>query len=114
MSAKLKGKVAMITGGSSGIGLAAAKRFVAEGAEVFITGRRQAELDKAVAEIGDHATGLQGDVANLTDLDRIYDMVTAQAGHIDVLFANAGVYEPGVLGDLSEAHVDKIFGINVR
>jgi len=93
MSGKLKGKVAIVTGGSSGIGLATAKRFVAEGAYVLITGRRQAELEAAVKEIGPNVTGVQGDVANLGDLDRLYAMVKAKKGRIDILFANAGIAE---------------------
>src|SRR6201984_9255 len=91
---KLSGKIAVITGGSSGIGLATAKRFVEEGAYVFITGRRQAELDKAVAEIGRNVTGVQGDVSNLDDLDRLYKEVETKKGKLDVLFANAGIAEP--------------------
>lgn len=87
---KLQGKVAVITGGNSGIGLATAKRFVAEGAYVFITGRRQTELDGAVKSIGENVTGIQGDVAKLADLDRIYSTVRKQKGRLDVLFANAG------------------------
>jgi len=87
---KLQGKVAVITGGNSGIGLATAKRFVAEGAYVFITGRRQTELDSAVKTIGENVTGIQGDVAKLGDLDRIYSIVGTQKGRLDVLFANAG------------------------
>src|SRR6478752_908472 len=90
MSGKLQGKVAVITGGNSGIGLATAKRFVAEGAYVFITGRRQAELDGAVKSIGENVTGIQGDVAKLADLDRIYLTIKEQKGRLDVLFANAG------------------------
>src|SRR3954462_15502315 len=88
---KLDDKVAVITGGNSGMGLATAKRFVAEGAYVFITGRRQAELDKAVELIGKNVTGVQGDVSNLSDLDRLYATVKEQEGRIDVLFANAGI-----------------------
>src|SRR5215470_18616191 len=91
MSKKLEGKVAVITGGNSGIGLATARRFVAEGARVFITGRRQAELDEAVRQIGKHITGVRGDVANLADLDRLFATVKQQQGRVDVLFANAGV-----------------------
>src|SRR5215813_12098776 len=91
MSKKLEGKVAVITGGSSGIGLATAERFVAEGAYVFIIGRRQAELDKAVKQIGHNVTAVQGDVSNLEDLDRLYATVKEQKRRIDVLFANAGV-----------------------
>ena len=89
--AALTGKVAVITGGNSGIGLATAKRFVAEGAYVFITGRRQSELDKAVAEIGKNVTSIQGDVSNLEDLDRLYQEIAASKGKIDIVFANAGI-----------------------
>src|SRR4026208_935687 len=90
---RLKDKVAVITGGNSGIGLATAQRFVAEGAYVFITGRRQSELDKAVKQIGNNVSGVQGDVSNMADLDRVYATVKQQKGHIDILFANAGVSE---------------------
>jgi NAD(P)-dependent dehydrogenase (short-subunit alcohol dehydrogenase family) len=88
---KLQGKVAVITGGTSGIGLATAKLFIQEGASVYITGRRQKELDEAVKELGDNATGVQGDVANLADLDRLYAIVGANKQRIDIVFANAGV-----------------------
>ncbi len=91
MSKKLEGKVAVVTGGNSGIGLATAMRFVAEGAHVFITGRRQSDLDAAVKQTGANATGVQGDVSKLTDLDRLYDTVKQQKGRIDVLFANSGI-----------------------
>lgn len=111
---KLEGKVALITGGNSGIGLATAKQFVAEGAYVFITGRRQAELDAAVQSIGKNVTGVQGDVSNLDDLDRLYATVLDQKGRIDVLFANAGGGEFAPLGAITEAHFDKIFNINVK
>jgi NAD(P)-dependent dehydrogenase (short-subunit alcohol dehydrogenase family) len=112
---KLEGKVAVITGGNSGIGLATAQRFVAEeGAYVFITGRRQSELDAAVKQIGKNITGVQGDVSNLADLDRLYAKVKEQRGRIDILFANAGVAEFARLGEISEAHFDKTFGINVK
>jgi NAD(P)-dependent dehydrogenase (short-subunit alcohol dehydrogenase family) len=111
--AKLDGKVAVITGGNSGIGLATAERFVAEGAHVFITGRRQAELDKAVKRIGKNVTAVQGDVANLSDLDRLYAAVK-EKGRIDVLFANAGVGAISPLAEVSEEHFDRIFDINVR
>ena len=114
---KLEGKVAVITGGRSGIGLATAQRFVDEGAYVFITGRRQSELDAAVKQIGknndNNVTGVQGDVSNLADLDRLYAAVK-EKGRIDILFANAGVAELAPLGEISEAHFDKTFGINVK
>jgi NAD(P)-dependent dehydrogenase (short-subunit alcohol dehydrogenase family) len=110
----LQGKVAVITGGNSGIGLATAKRFVKEGAYVFITGRRQAELDKAVAEIGSNVTAVQGDVANLDDLDRLYKEVAAKKGKLDVLFANAGIAEPKPTPAVSSEHYDKTFGVNAR
>jgi NAD(P)-dependent dehydrogenase (short-subunit alcohol dehydrogenase family) len=113
---KLEGKVAVITGGSSGIGLATAQRFASEeGAYVFITGRRQSELDAAVKQIGkNNVTGVQGDVSNLADLDRLYATVKEQKGRIDILFANAGIGEFAPLGEISEAHFDKTFGINVK
>ena len=91
MGNKLEGKIAVITGGNSGIGLATAKRFVSDGAYVFITGRRQNELDAAVSEIGKNVTCIQGDVSNLADLDRLYTTVKDQKGHLDILFANAGI-----------------------
>jgi NAD(P)-dependent dehydrogenase (short-subunit alcohol dehydrogenase family) len=111
---KLDGKVAVITGGNSGIGLATAQRFVAEGAFVFITGRRQNELDAAAKLIGKNVTAVQGDVSNLADLDRLYATVRDQKGRIDILFANAGGGEFAPLGSITEAHFDKIFGINVK
>jgi NAD(P)-dependent dehydrogenase (short-subunit alcohol dehydrogenase family) len=114
MSGKLDGKVAVITGGNSGIGLATAKRFVAEGAYVFITGRRQAELDAAVKEIGKNITAVQGDVAKLPDLDRLYALVAASKGRVDILFANAGVADIAPLGKISEEHFDWIFDVNVK
>jgi NAD(P)-dependent dehydrogenase (short-subunit alcohol dehydrogenase family) len=115
MSKKLEGKVAVVTGGNSGIGLATARRFVAEGAHVFITGRRQAELDEAVRQIGKNVTGVRGDVSNLADLDRLFAAVKQQKGRLDVLFANAGV--PGAvapLGEITEEHFDQVFNINVK
>ena len=112
--AKLEGKVAVVTGGNSGIGLATAKRFVAEGAHVFITGRRHAELDAAVSQIGKNVSGVQGDVPNLADLDRLYATVKQQKGRVDVLFANAGLGEFVPLGQITEAHFDKTFGVNVK
>ena len=111
---RLDGKIAVITGGNSGIGLATAQRFVQEGAYVFITGRRQSELDKAVKQIGKNATGVQSDVSNLADLDRLYETVKQQKGRIDVLFANAGIGEVAPLGSITESHVDKIFSVNVK
>jgi NAD(P)-dependent dehydrogenase (short-subunit alcohol dehydrogenase family) len=110
----LQGKIAVITGGSSGIGLAAAKRFVKEGPYVFITGRRQAELDKAVAEIGSNVTAVQGDASNLDDLDRLYKEVAAKKGKLDVLFANAGFVEPKPTSAVTPEHYDKTFDINAR
>jgi len=114
MTGKLANKVALVTGGSAGIGLGVAKRFAAEGARVFITGRRPAELDKAATAIGGNATALRGDVSDLADLDRIFAHIQAQAGHIDVLAANAGSYEFGQFGEITEEHYDKIFNTNVR
>lgn len=114
MSRKLENKVAVITGGSAGIGLGAAKRFVEEGAKVFITGRRQSELDKAVAEIGGDVEAIQADAASLADIDRVYRIVKEKAGRIDVLFANAGFYEFGPFGEITEEHFDKTFNTNVR
>jgi NAD(P)-dependent dehydrogenase (short-subunit alcohol dehydrogenase family) len=111
---RLEGKVALVTGGNSGIGLATAQRFAAEGAQVFITGRRQAELGAAVTRIGGNAVGVQGDVSNLADLDRLYDTIAQKAGRLDILFANAGVGEFVLLGQITEAHFDKTFGINVK
>ena len=114
MSGKLEGKVAVVTGANSGIGLATAKRFVEEGAYVFVTGRRQSELDTAVKEIGKNVTGVQGDVAKLADLDKLYAAVKAKTGRIDVLFANAGIAELGPLGEVSEEQFDRMFDINVK
>jgi len=114
MSKKLEGKVAVITGGSSGIGLATAKRFVAEGAHVFITGRREAELKKAAEEIGSNVSPVQSDVANLADLDRLYSAVQKHGGQLDIVFANAGIGEFAPLGQITEQHFDKQFNVNVR
>ena len=114
MSKKLEGKVALVTGGSSGLGLATARRFAAEGARVFITGRRPLELDAAVRLIGGDAVGVQGDISSLADLDRLYEVIRQQAGRLDVLFANAGGGAFMPLGQITEAHFDKYFGINVK
>jgi NAD(P)-dependent dehydrogenase (short-subunit alcohol dehydrogenase family) len=114
MSRKLEGKVAVITGGNSGMGLATAKRFVAEGAHVVITGRRQQELDAAVAEIGRNVTAVRGDVSNLADLDRLYEVVKQKHGRVDIVFANAGVGDLAPVGQITEQHFDKLFGINVK
>ena len=112
---RLEGKVAVITGGTSGIGLATAQQFVSEeGAYVFINGRRQSELDATVKQIGKNVTGVQGDVSNLADLDRLYAAVKEQKGSIDILFANAGIAELAPLEAITEAHFDKTFGINVK
>jgi NAD(P)-dependent dehydrogenase (short-subunit alcohol dehydrogenase family) len=114
MSMKLEGKVAVITGGNGGIGLATALEFVAEGAHVFITGRRQAELDEAVAQLGRNVTGVPGDVSNLADIDRLFATVEQQQGRLDVLFANAGVPAAAALGEITEEHFDRVFNINVK
>jgi NAD(P)-dependent dehydrogenase (short-subunit alcohol dehydrogenase family) len=111
---RLEGKIAVITGGNSGIGLATAQRFVQEGAYVFITGRRQSELDKAVKQIGKNVIGVQGDVSNLADLDHLYGMVNKQKGRIDILFANAGILKSAPLGSITEPDFDKVFNINVK
>jgi NAD(P)-dependent dehydrogenase (short-subunit alcohol dehydrogenase family) len=111
---KLKGKVAVITGGNSGIGLATAQLFAAEGAHVFITGRRQSELDKAAKQIGENVTAVQGDVSNLADLDRLYSIVKEHKGRIDILFANAGGGEFAPLGQITEEHFDNMFNRNVK
>jgi NAD(P)-dependent dehydrogenase (short-subunit alcohol dehydrogenase family) len=110
----LEGKIAVITGGSSGIGLATAKRFVREGAYVFISGRRQSELNKAKTTIGKNVTAVQGDVTNLADLDRLYTTVKAEKGVVDIVVANAGFIEHAQIFDLSEAHYDKTMDINVK
>ena len=111
---RLDGKVAVVTGANSGIGLACAKRFAQEGARVFMIGRRQAELDAAVAEVGDVARGVAGDVADPADLDRLYQVVRDEAGRIDVLMANAGGGDFAALADITEAHYDRIFATNVK
>src|SRR5882757_1891077 len=111
---KLEGKVAVITGGSSGMALASAKRFVDEGAYVFITGRRQESLDEAVKLIGRNVTGVRGDAANLDDLDRLFDTVKREKGRIDILYASAGTGEAVPLGEITEQHFDATFGLNTR
>ena len=111
---RMQGKLAVITGGNSGIGLATAKRFVEEGADVYIIGRRQDELDKAVREIGRNVTAVQGDVTSLEDLDRLYARVARDKGRIDVLVADAGIVEHQRLGEITAAHFDKTFNLNAR
>jgi NAD(P)-dependent dehydrogenase (short-subunit alcohol dehydrogenase family) len=111
---KLQGKIAVITGGNSGIGLASAKQFVAEGAYVYITGRRKKELDAAVAQIGKNVTGVQGDVASLADLDRLYAQIEKEKSRVDIVFANAGFGKMVPLGSITEEHFDSIFNTNVR
>jgi NAD(P)-dependent dehydrogenase (short-subunit alcohol dehydrogenase family) len=112
--AKLEGKVALITGGNSGIGLATAQRFVDEGAYVFITARRAPELAAAVKQIGRNVTGIQGDVSNLADLDRLFAQIKREKNRLDILFANAGVAQYAPLGAISEEFYDSIFGTNVK
>ena len=114
MSRKLEGKVAVVTGASAGIGLGIAKAFANEGARVFLTGRRQSELDKAVAEIGNGSVGIQGDAGKLADLDRVYATVREKAGRIDVLMLNAGFYEFMKVGEITEEHFDKTYAVNVK
>jgi NAD(P)-dependent dehydrogenase (short-subunit alcohol dehydrogenase family) len=111
---KLENKVAVITGATSGMALAAAKLFVKEGAYVFITGRRQDELDKAVKAIGSNVTGVQGDAGNLADLDRLFEIVKTEKGKIDVLYTNAAAGDFGALGMITEEHFDKLFNLNVK
>lgn len=114
MSQKLAGKIAVITGGSSGIGLATAKRFVLEGAYVFITGRRKAELDAAVRQVGGNVTAVEGDVSKPGDIDKLYSAVKEQKGKLDIVFANAGIGEFSPLGQITEDHFDKQFNVNVK
>ncbi len=114
MSKKLEGKIALITGGGTGIGLATAKRFIAEGAKVIITGRRKEILDAAVKELGSQASAIQADAGNLADLDKLYAKIREQHGRIDVLFANAGVAEFATIDQATEEHFDKTFDTNVK
>ena len=111
---KLEGKIALVTGGNSGIGLASAKRFVNEGAYVFITGRRDRELAAAVKKIGRNVIGVQGDVSNFGDLDRLFEQVKREKGKLDIVFANAGTAQLASFGDITEEHYDTIFTINVK
>ena len=111
---RLEGNIALITGGSTGIGLATAKRFVNEGAYVFITGRRQRELAAATNEIGANVTGVPGDVANLADLDRLFAQIQQEKGRLDVVFANAGGTALTPLGTITEEHYDSLFNVNVK
>lgn len=111
---KLAGKVVVITGANSGIGLASAKRFAAEGAQVFMTGRRASELEKAVAEVGNNAVGIPSDISKMQDLEALFEEVQRQAGHIDVLFANAGGGDFAALTDITEEHYYRIFDTNVK
>jgi NAD(P)-dependent dehydrogenase (short-subunit alcohol dehydrogenase family) len=111
---RLGGKIALVTGGNSGIGLATAKQFVREGAYVFITGRRKAELDAAAKEIGRNVTGVQGDVSNLADLDRLFDQIKREKGKLDIVFANAGVARYAALGAITGEFFDSIFDTNVK
>jgi NAD(P)-dependent dehydrogenase (short-subunit alcohol dehydrogenase family) len=111
---KLEGKIAVVTGGNSGIGLATAKQFVKEGAYVFMTGRREPELAAAVKEIGRNVTGVQGDVANLGDLDRLFAQIKREKGKLDIVFANAGGAKFAPLGTITEEHYDSLFNINVK
>lgn len=110
----LNGKIALVTGGTTGIGLASAQELAAQGARVFITGRRQAELDGAVASIGSRASGIRADASVLSDLDNVYAEIAKQAGRLDILFANAGGGDMLPLGAITEEHFDRIFGTNVR
>jgi NAD(P)-dependent dehydrogenase (short-subunit alcohol dehydrogenase family) len=111
---KLEGKIALVTGGNSGIGLAAAKRFVTEGASVFITGRREPELAAAFKEIERNVTGIRGDVSNLGDLDRLFAQIERKNGKLDVVFANAGVAKTAPFGTITEEFYESIFNVNVK
>jgi NAD(P)-dependent dehydrogenase (short-subunit alcohol dehydrogenase family) len=111
---KLDRKIALVTGGNGGIGLATAKRFVREGAYVFVTGRRDAELSAAVKEIGGNVTGIKGDVSRLDDLDRLFAQIAREKGQLDVVFANAGIAKYAALGEITEAFYESIFDVNVK
>jgi NAD(P)-dependent dehydrogenase (short-subunit alcohol dehydrogenase family) len=111
---RLDGKIALITGGSSGIGLATAKCFTQEGAQVYITGRDQSKLDRAVKQVGANITGVQGDVAKLGDLDRLFEQITKEKARLDIVFANAGSARYGILGSIDEEQFDSIFDGNVK
>jgi NAD(P)-dependent dehydrogenase (short-subunit alcohol dehydrogenase family) len=113
-SKRLTGKIALVTGGNGGIGLATAERFADEGAYVFITGRRESELNAAVKEIGENATGIQGDVSKIVDLDRLFAQIKKEKGKLDVLFANAGIYNFSPISEMTEDHFDSMFNINVK
>src|SRR5215469_5491716 len=114
MPGKLDGNVALITGGGTGIGLATAQKFAQEGAQVYITGRRKPELDAAAASIGPSVTAIQADVTKPKDLDRVYEQIGQEKGHVDIVFANAGVADLAPFGSITEQHFDYIFGINVK
>src|SRR5919197_6590720 len=114
MGNKLEGKIAVVTGGVSGIGLATAKRFVLEGTYVFIIDRNKKELDLALSDIGKNIVGIEGDVSNLADLDKLYNIVKDQKGQLDILFANAGIIRFATLGEISEEHFYNLFDINVK
>ena len=111
---KLTDKIALITGGTNGLGFATAQRFLSEGADVIISGRRQSELDSAIKRLEGKALGVQGDVSNLADLDRLYATIKEQKGHLDIVFANAGVGSFAPLGEITEEHFDYIFNVNVK
>lgn len=111
---KLNGKIALVTGGTSGIGLATARIFVTEGAHVYVTGRRKEKLDETVKQIGSGVTGVQGDVASLTDLDRLFGRIKEEKGRLDIMFANAGSAEFAPFGEVDEAHYDRMFDGNVK